>query len=76
MGFIIEGLERKWSARINFYESAVVNNRFEEGALYQPASILVGLAHQVNNPANAGFSVADVQAVLPRRRNRLQWLPS
>jgi len=65
MGFIIEGLERKWSARINFYESAVVNNRFEEGALYQPASILVGLAHQVNNPANAGFSVADVQAVLP-----------
>jgi len=65
MGFIVEGLDGKLSARFNFYESSVVNNRFETGALYQPASILTGLAHQVNNPANAGYSVADVQAVMP-----------
>lgn len=65
MGFIVEGLDRKWSARFNWFESAVVNNRFEEGALYQSASILEGLAHQLSNPANAGFTVADVQAVLP-----------
>jgi hypothetical protein len=65
MGFIVEGLDGKLSARFNFYESSVVNNRFETGALYQPASILAGLAHQVNNPANASYSVADVQAVMP-----------
>ncbi|MBD5777913.1 TonB-dependent receptor plug domain-containing protein [Pelagicoccus sp. NFK12] len=65
MGFIIDGLDRKFSARFNWFESAVVNNRFEEGALYASEGILRGLAHELNNPANAGFTVADVQAVLP-----------
>lgn len=65
MGFIIEGLDGKLSARFNWYESAVVNNRYEDGALYASEAILRGLAHELNNPANAGFSVADVQAVLP-----------
>ena len=65
MGFIVEGLDGKLSARFNWYESVVVNNRYEEGSLYQSAGILEGLAHQLSNPANSGFTVADVQAVLP-----------
>ena len=67
MGFIIEGLDGKLSARFNWFESSVVNNRFENGTIYVAESILRGLAHQFDNPANVaqGFSVAQVQAVLP-----------
>ena len=65
MGFIIEGLDGKLSARFNWFESAVVNNRFEDGAVNASEGILLGLAREVNNPANAGFSVAQVQAALP-----------
>lgn len=67
MGFIIEGFDGKLSARFNWFESAVVNNRFENGTIYQAESILRGLAHQFDNPANVaqGFTIADVQAVLP-----------
>lgn len=67
MGFIIEGFDGKLSARFNWFESAVVNNRFETGPIYVPASILLNLAHQFDNPANVaqGFTVAQVQAVLP-----------
>ncbi|MGK0237837.1 MAG: hypothetical protein ACI92G_001301 [Candidatus Pelagisphaera sp.] len=65
MGFIVEGLDGKLSARFNWFESAVVNNRFENGAINASEGILLGLAREVNNPSNAGFSVSDVQAVLP-----------
>jgi outer membrane receptor for monomeric catechols len=67
MGFIIEGLDGKLSARFNFFETSAVNDRFEETALYASESILLNLAHQLNNPANVsqGFTAADVQAVLP-----------
>ncbi len=65
MGFIIEGLDGKLSARFNWFESAVVNNRYEDGAVNATEGILLGLARELNNPANAGFTVAQVQAVLP-----------
>ncbi|GAB5561430.1 MAG: hypothetical protein SynsKO_30770 [Synoicihabitans sp.] len=64
-GFIISGLDGKLSARFNWYESGVVNRRFENGAVSASAGILLGLAQQATNPANSQFSIADVQAALP-----------
>jgi hypothetical protein len=66
-GFIIEGLDGKLSARFNWFESAVVNNRYEDGAINASEGILLGLAREVNNPANIsqGFTIAQVQAALP-----------
>jgi len=67
MGFIIEGLDGKLAARFNWFDSAVVNRRFENGAVSGSAGFLQNLAHQFNNPANVaqGFTIAQVQAVLP-----------
>jgi len=66
-GFIIEGLDGKLSARFNWFKSAVVNNRYENGAINASESILLGLARELNNPLNVaqGFTVAQVQAALP-----------
>ncbi len=66
-GFIIEGLDGKLSARFNWFESAVVNRRFENGAVSGSAGFLVNLAQQLDNPDNVaqGFTVADVQAAMP-----------
>ncbi|MCF3650263.1 TonB-dependent receptor plug domain-containing protein [Synoicihabitans lomoniglobus] len=66
-GFIVEALDGKLSARFNWFESAVVNNRYEDGAINASEGILLGLAHELNNPANVaqGFTAAQVQAVLP-----------
>lgn len=65
MGFIITAFDNKLSARFNFFESSVVNNRFENGAINASEGILLGLARQANNPANAAFSIAQIQAALP-----------
>lgn len=65
MGFIIEALDGKLSARFNWFESSVVNNRYEDGAVNATEGILLGLAREVNNPANSAFSAADVQQYLP-----------
>jgi outer membrane receptor protein involved in Fe transport len=67
MGFIIEGLDGKLSARFNWYESGVLNNRFENSAVSAPAGILLSLAQEFDNPANVaqGFTVSQVQAILP-----------
>lgn len=67
MGFIIEALDGKLSARFNFFESAVANEHFENAPLYATEGILRELAHQLDNPLNVaqGFTAADVQAVLP-----------
>lgn len=67
MGFIITALDNKLSARFNFFESSVVNNRFENGAINASEGILLGLAREANNPANLaqGFTIADIQNALP-----------
>ncbi len=66
-GFIIEALDGKLSARFNWYESAVVNRRYEDGAVNATEGILLGLAREVNNPANVaqGFTASTVQQYLP-----------
>ena len=67
MGFIVEGLDGKLSARFNWFESSVVNNRFENGTIYVAENVLRNLAHQFDNPSNVaqGFTTAQVQSVLP-----------
>ncbi len=67
IGFIIEGFDGKLSARFNWFESAAVNDRFENGAVSGTAGVLLALAHQFDNPDNVdqGFTIADVQSVLP-----------
>ncbi len=67
MGFILEGLDGKLSARFNWYESSVVNRRYEDGAVNATEGILLGLARESVNPVNIanGFTVADVQQYLP-----------
>ena len=67
VGFTIGAFDGKLLARFNWFETTAANNRFENGAVNAPAGILVNLAHQLDNPDNVaqGFSVADVQAVLP-----------
>ena len=67
MGFIITAFDNKLSARFNFFESSVVNNRFENGAINASEGILLGLARQANNPTNLaqGFTIADIQNALP-----------
>jgi len=66
MGFIIEGLDGKLSARVNFYETGVLNNSFDVGGISPYAGILTNLVRQVGNPDNIaqGFTVADAQAVV------------
>lgn len=66
MGFIISGLDGKISARVNFYETGVLNNSFDVGGISPYAGILTNLVTQLANPDNIaqGFTVADSQAVL------------
>src|SRR5690606_8235515 len=48
-------------------ETDSANNRYENGAISAPATILQNLAHQLDHPLNVaqGFTAADAQAVLP-----------
>jgi hypothetical protein len=66
MGFIIGALDGKFSARVNFYETGVLNNSFDVGGISPYAGILTNLVRQLGNPDNIaqGFTVADSQAVL------------
>lgn len=66
-GFTLGALDGKLNARFNWFETDSANNRFENGAISTPATILQNLAHQLDNPLNVaqGFTAADAQAVLP-----------
>lgn len=66
-GIIYSGFENKLSLRINKFETGVLNNTFDAGGVSNSEGILLGLARELDNPANVaqGFTVADVQAALP-----------
>ena len=66
-GIIYSGLNGKLSLRLNKYETGVLNNSFDAGGVSSSEGILLGLARELDNPANVaqGFTSSDVQAVLP-----------
>lgn len=66
-GFIISTLDGKLNARFNWFETGVLNNRYDVGGVSSSEGILRGLVEQIDNPANVaqGFTAADAQAVLP-----------
>ena len=64
-GFILSTLNGKLNIRANWYETGVLNQSFDVGGVSASEGILLGLVRQLNNPNNAGFSAADVQAALP-----------
>lgn len=67
MGIIYSGFEGKISARLNKYETGILNNSFDSGGVSASEGILRNLVEQLDNPANTaqGFTAADAQAVLP-----------
>ncbi len=66
-GIIYTTLEGTLSFRLNKYETGILNNSFDAGGVSSSESILLGLARELDNPANVaqGFSIADAQAALP-----------
>jgi len=68
-GFTISAMDNKFLARVNFFETGVINGSIDGGAWSAPEGILINLARQLDNPANIsqGFTAADSQAVLPEQ---------
>ncbi|MDQ8183102.1 TonB-dependent receptor plug domain-containing protein [Pelagicoccus sp. SDUM812005] len=66
-GIIYRSSDGKISARLNKYETGILNNTFDAGGVSASEGILKGLVEQLDNPANTvqGFTAADAQAVLP-----------
>jgi outer membrane receptor protein involved in Fe transport len=66
-GIIISTMNGKLNARVNWFETGILNNSFDVGGVSASEGILLGLAQQLDNPANVaqGFTAADSQAVLP-----------
>lgn len=66
-GFTVGALDGKLTARFNWFETTALNDRFENGAVSAPSSILLNLARQLDNPDNVaqGFTAAEAQTVLP-----------
>lgn len=66
-GIIYTSADGVISARLNKYETGILNNTFDAGGVSSSEGILLNLANQLDNPANVaqGFTAADAQAVLP-----------
>lgn len=66
-GIIFSTMEGKLSARLNKFETGVLNNSFDAGGVSSSEGILLGLARELDNPANIaqGFTSSDAQSVLP-----------
>ncbi len=66
-GIIYSTFNGRLSFRLNEYETGVLNNSFDAGGVSSSEGILLGLARELDNPANVsqGFTTSDVQAVLP-----------
>jgi hypothetical protein len=66
-GFIVEALDGKLSARVNWFETGLLNNSFDIGGISASESVLLNLAQQLDNPDNVsqGFTSADSIAHLP-----------
>ncbi|MCC5835191.1 MAG: TonB-dependent receptor [Opitutales bacterium] len=66
-GFTISTLDDKLIVKLNWYETGILNQSFQNPAIAAPQGILTNLGLQLSNPANIaqGFTAADVQAVLP-----------
>lgn len=67
MGFIVSTFDGKLNARFNWFDTGVLNRRYDVGGVSASEGILRGLVEQIDNPANVaqGFTAADAQAVLP-----------
>lgn len=66
-GIIYSGLNGQLSVRLNKFETGVLNNSFDAGGVSSSEGILLGLARELDNPANVaqGFTASDVQAAFP-----------
>jgi len=66
-GIIISTMNGSLVARLNWYETGVLNRRFDAGGVSSNEGILRGLVEQLANPDNIaqGFTASDVQNVLP-----------
>ncbi len=66
-GIIISTFDGKLVARLNWYETGILNNSFDAGGVSNSEGILLGLARELDNPANVaqGFTAADVEAAFP-----------
>jgi hypothetical protein len=64
---MVSTLEGKLNARFNWFETGILNNSYDVGGVSSSEGVLLGLAQQLDNPANVaqGFTAADSQAVLP-----------
>jgi hypothetical protein len=65
-GFIVEALDGKLSARVNWFETGLLNNSYDIGGISPYAGILQNMVVQTGNPANIaqGITVADSQAAV------------
>ncbi|WP_221031559.1 TonB-dependent receptor plug domain-containing protein [Actomonas aquatica] len=66
-GFMVSALDGKLSARVNFYETGVLNNSYDIGGVSNSEGILLGLMTQLDNPTNIanGYTADDVRNYLP-----------
>ncbi len=65
VGFTVVALNQKLIANVNWFETGVLNNSIQNGAIAAPEGIMLNLARQFDIPENAGFTEAEVRAVLP-----------
>ncbi|MCC5833905.1 MAG: TonB-dependent receptor plug domain-containing protein [Opitutales bacterium] len=66
-GFTVSTLDGRLITKVNWYETGIFNNSFQNSAIAAPEAIMLNLARQLDNPDNTaqGFTAADAQAVLP-----------
>lgn len=66
-GIIFSAMDGMLTARLNWFETGILNNSFDGGGVSANEGILLNLARQLDNPENVaqGFTAADAQAVLP-----------
>jgi len=78
-GFIISTMNGKLVGRFNWYETGILNKRFDVGGVSSNEGILLNLVRQLDLPENVaqGFTRADVEAVLPPQGviDVNQWVP-
>jgi len=66
-GIIYTTNDGQFSFRLNKFETGVLNNSFDAGGVSASEGILLGLALELDNPANVsqGFTASDVEAAFP-----------
>lgn len=66
-GIILSARDGMFVARLNWFETGILNNSFDRGGVSANEGILLNLARQLDNPDNIaqGFGISNAQAVLP-----------